>query len=101
VSGRPAANVRFVVRLTPRGGSDRTVAVVDGVLRARVAAPPADGAANRALLRLVARELGVPASRVRLVIGASGREKLVAVAGISPATVQARWPGIRLSPGVI
>ncbi len=53
-----------MVRLTPRGGADRIEGVVDGVLRARVAAPAVDGAANQALLRLLADALVVPRSDV-------------------------------------
>ena len=49
---------RFTVRLVPRGGADRIDGVVDGVLRARVAAPAVAGAANHALLRLLAADLG-------------------------------------------
>ena len=89
-------DVRFAVRLTPRGGSDRVDGVTDGVLRARVAAPPVEGAANQALLRLIATELDVPRRDVRLVAGAGGRTKLVAVDGVEPDRVLERWPGLRI-----
>ena len=42
----PTDETRFGVRLTPRGGLDRVDGVADGTLRARVAAPAVDGAAN-------------------------------------------------------
>jgi uncharacterized protein YggU (UPF0235/DUF167 family) len=69
--------------------------VVDGVLRARVAAPAVDGAANEALIRLLADALGVPRRDVRLVSGTTGRTKLVAVDGLPAAGVLERWPGLR------
>jgi uncharacterized protein YggU (UPF0235/DUF167 family) len=68
--------------------------VVDGVLRVRVAAPPVDGAANRALVALVAGELGVPRSAVRIAAGETGRTKVLEVAGVDPARISARWPGL-------
>jgi uncharacterized protein len=89
-------DVRFAVRLTPRGGADHVDGVVDGVLRVRVAAPPSEGAANQALLRLLADELGVPKRDVRLVAGAGGRSKLVVVDGVPAERVLERWPGISL-----
>lgn len=85
---------RFAVRLTPRGGADRVEgAGADGVLRARVTAPPADGAANEALCRLLARELGLSRGAVRLVAGAASRRKLVEV-DAAPDAVRVRWPGL-------
>ena len=66
------------------------------MLRARVAAPPVEGAANQALLRLLADELGVARRAVRLVAGAAGRQKLVVVEGMTPDDVLARWPGLRV-----
>jgi uncharacterized protein len=87
---------RLPVRLTPRGGSDRVDGVVDGVLRARVAAPAVGGAANEALVRLLADELGVPRRDVRLVAGATGRTKLVAIEGVDAAALLRRWPGLEL-----
>ncbi len=89
-------DVRFPVRLTPRAGSDRIDGVVDGILRARVAAPPVDEAANVALVRLVAAELGVPRRDVRLVAGQAGRMKILAIEGVSPERVLERWPGLRI-----
>ena len=85
--------VRFGVRLTPRGGQDRVDGVVEGVLRVRVAAPPVDGAANEALVRLIASELGVAKRAVRLVSGETARTKLIEVDG-ADAAVAARWPGL-------
>ncbi|MGZ6339815.1 MAG: DUF167 domain-containing protein [Candidatus Limnocylindrales bacterium] len=88
--------VRFAVRLTPRGGDDRVDGVVGGVLRARVSAPAIEGAANAALLRLLAAELRVSRSSVRLVAGAAGRRKLVVVEGLGPDEVRARWPDLEV-----
>lgn len=87
-------SVRFAVRLTPRGGRDAIDGVgEDGVLRARVAAPPVEGAANEALCRLLARALGVPPGSVRIVSGAGGRRKLVE-AETDAARLAAAWPGL-------
>jgi uncharacterized protein YggU (UPF0235/DUF167 family) len=70
--------------------------VVDGVLRAHVAAPAVGGAANQSLLRLIADELGIARRSVRLVAGASGRQKLVVVDGIEAEAIVARWPGLQV-----
>lgn len=51
-------------------------------LKVRVAAPPVDGAANEALVRFLADRLEVSRSAVRLEAGATGRTKVLAVAGI-------------------
>ena len=75
---------------------DRVDGVEDGVLRAHVAAPPVEGAANHALLRLLASELGVARRDVRLVAGAGGRTKVVVIDGVPPEVVLERWPGLRV-----
>jgi hypothetical protein len=61
-----------------------------------VAAPAIEGAANQALLRLVASELDIPRAAVRLVAGAAGRRKLVVVEGVAPEVLVARWPGLKV-----
>jgi uncharacterized protein YggU (UPF0235/DUF167 family) len=93
---RSRPSVRFAVRLLSRAGSDRVDGVSDdGTLQARVAAPATGGAANAALLRLLADELDVPRTSVRLVAGATWRQKLIVVDGCSPEVVSRRWPGIK------
>jgi uncharacterized protein len=89
-------DVRFAVRLAPRSASDHVEGVVEGELRARVAAPAVEGAANNSLIRLLADELGVARRDVRIVAGASGRRKLVAIDGLDPEVIVARWPGLRV-----
>lgn len=66
------------------------------MLRARVTAPAVAGAANQALVRLIADELGVARRDVRLVAGAAGRQKLIVVDGVDAEAVVARWPGLRV-----
>ena len=89
-------DVRFAVRLTPRGGSDLVEGVTDGVLRARVSAPAIEGAANQALLRLLADELDIPKRDVRLVAGAASRTKLIVIEGVEPDVILEKWPGLKL-----
>jgi len=91
-----ATDVRFAVRLTPRAAVDRVDGVTDGVLRARVGAPAVEGQANNALIRLIAEELGVARSDVRIVAGAMSRQKLVVVDGADPEAIVARWPGLKV-----
>ncbi|HEY5486725.1 MAG TPA: DUF167 family protein [Candidatus Limnocylindrales bacterium] len=91
------SEVRFAVRLTPRGGDNRVDGVsAEGVLQARVAAPAVGGAANSALVKLIADELDVPRTSVRLVAGASGRQKLIVVEGVPAEGVVERWPGLKV-----
>lgn len=70
---------RLAVRVTP-GAREEILAVVDGKLLAKVRARPADGAANAAVITLLARTLGVPKTSLELLRGATSREKVVQVA---------------------
>ena len=65
--------------MTP-GASRDAVAIADGVVQLRVTAPPADGAANEAVLRLLAAALGRPPRDLTLLRGATARIKLVGIA---------------------
>jgi len=80
----------FSVRLTPRASRDKIAGWEGDVLRVRVTAPPVEGRANDALLRLLARALDVPTGRLRLVRGQTQRNKVVAIEGLSAEEVRAR-----------
>jgi uncharacterized protein (TIGR00251 family) len=71
------------VRLQPRARANEIVGERDGVLVVRVSAPPLDGRANDALCRLIAKRAHVGARSVAVVRGASAREKVVRVEGMS------------------
>jgi uncharacterized protein (TIGR00251 family) len=79
------SGVTVRVRLTPRGGKDAVIGyrAADGVLLLRVAAPPVDGAANKACLELVANTLGVKRSQVTLIGGETARDKRFIVVGVT------------------
>lgn len=79
--------MRLAVRVTPRGGRD----AVEGwgrdeggrpVLKVRVAAAAAEGAANAAVVALLARTLGRPKGAVRILRGETARVKQVEVDGL-------------------
>ena len=84
----------LAVRLTPKSGCDAIDGVqelADGrpVLMVRVRATPADGEANTALIRLVAKAVGVPSRDVALVSGATGRFKRLLILGDGPTLIAA------------
>jgi uncharacterized protein (TIGR00251 family) len=81
-----AQGIAVALRVTPRGGSD----VIDGieiladgrsVVKVRVRAIADGGAANRAVIELLAKALRVPKSHVRVLSGTTSRHKQVAVDG--------------------
>jgi len=78
---------RIEVRLRPRGHADELLGMIDGVLQARVSAPPVDGKANKALCRLVAKRAGVAPSRVSVVRGQKSRDKMLLVEGRDEMTL--------------
>lgn len=69
------AEGRLAIKVTP-GARSENVAIEDGRLLVKVRAKPQDGAANEAVLSLLADALGIATSRLRLLRGATSREKL-------------------------
>ncbi len=77
-----APTAKIAVRLRPGAGSDELVGMKEGVLQARVKAPPVEGRANAALCKLIAKRVGVAPSKVSVIRGGKSRDKLVRVEGV-------------------
>ena len=80
------------VRVVPRAGRTVIDGIVDGAIRVRLAAPPVEGAANQALIGLLAETLTVPKRDVEIVSGARGRLKTVRIRNRPAQDVLARIP---------
>lgn len=81
-----ASGVAVAVRVTPRGGRDdidglETLSDGRPVVKVRVRAIADGGEANRAVTELLAKSLGVPKRNVRLLSGATSRQKQIAIDG--------------------
>jgi hypothetical protein len=77
------------ITVKPKAPRNEAVRTAEGVL-VRVTAPPAEGAANAAVVEVLAKALGVPRSRLAITAGATGRVKRVAVRGIAQEDLDAR-----------
>jgi len=84
-------SIRFEVQVTTRGSRAAVVGVHDGALKVSLTAPPVDGAANDALIKLLARELSVPRGCVQIVKGQHTRRKTLLVRGTSPEALGELW----------
>ena len=84
------SDTRLTVEVRPRAGRDGVTGWDGRVLRLRVAAAPAGGAANEAVRALLAERLGCARSRVEIVRGHTARTKIVRIAGLAPADAAAR-----------
>ena len=84
------SGVIIPVRAVPRARRNALDGVVEGALRVRLAAPPVEDAANRALVAFLASLLGVAGRDLAITGGEWGRRKLVHARGLTPAAVRAR-----------
>ena len=81
----------LAVRVTPRASRNEIVELMeDGTIKVRLAAPPSDNEANEALIDFLSDVLGVPKSRLDIVAGASGRDKLISVVDMDAETAHQR-----------
>jgi uncharacterized protein (TIGR00251 family) len=85
------------VRVVPRAKRNEIAGERDGRLLVRVAAPPVDGKANAAVVKLLAKALGVQRSAVAIVTGESARDKLIRVEGVGADALAALGKGANRS----
>ena len=81
---------RLTVHVTPGAREEQIAGWHGGSLRVKVQARPEKGRANQAVLRLLARRLGVAPADLSIVRGAASRDKLVEVEGVSKEELRAR-----------
>ena len=80
----------IAVKVMPRARKTEVAGVMDdGTIKIRIAAPPVDGAANKALVAFLAKALNVPGSQIDIIAGETSERKLISVVGISPEEVDA------------
>lgn len=92
-----SGSVVVAVRVTPRSSRDAVEGVDEtGAVRVRVTAAPADGAANKSVITLLAKALGVPRGAISIASGAASRHKRLRIEGLDANTVAAAWPGVSL-----
>ncbi len=81
----------LAVRGTPRASRNQIVEVMaDGTVRIRITAAPVEGEANAQLLAFLAEVLNVPKSRLEIVAGQTGRDKLISVLDMDAETAHKR-----------
>ncbi len=81
----------LTVRVTPRARRTEVAGILeDGTLRIRVTAPPLEGRANTALVDYLAEVLGIRKSRIEIVAGEKGLDKIVSITGMAAQEVQRR-----------
>ncbi len=81
----------IAIRVTPRASDNKITEVLDdGTVKIHLSAPPVDNEANEQLINFLSDVLSVAKSRIEIVAGATGRDKLVSILDIDLETVQQR-----------
>ena len=80
----------FDIQVIPHASRAELVGVQDGVLKIKVTAPPVEGAANEACIKLLAKELGLKKSKMEISSGAKSRKKTVLIKDISKAELETK-----------
>lgn len=79
--------LHLTLKVLPRASRNEIAGPMGDALRIKVTAPPVDSAANEAVIRFLAEQLGCSRSALHLVRGHTSRLKLMAISGLSPSEV--------------
>ena len=80
-------SVTLRVRVQPRAARTEIVGELGGAIKLRITAPPVEGKANDECRRFLARLLGVNRNAVEIVAGASSKDKVVRIHGVTANSV--------------
>lgn len=78
------------VRVLPRSSRNEVIGGENGVIKVKLAAPPVDGKANKALKEFLAKRLGVSRKNVEIISGERSRLKSIRIHGLSREDVRGR-----------
>jgi uncharacterized protein len=81
-------NWLLAVKVQPRSSRAKIVGMHGDLVKIALTSPPVDGAANKALCQLIAKEFGIAKGRVAIVRGHKAREKQVCVEGVDKVGVR-------------
>lgn len=75
--------IRFYIRVIPKSSKNILCVTKEGLIKLKINAPPIDGKANEACIKLIAESLGISKANVRIVSGLKSRNKVVEISGNS------------------
>jgi uncharacterized protein (TIGR00251 family) len=87
VSNPDAGNRLLPVKVHPGASRNEITGFTGGVLQVKIAAPPEKGKANKELTDFLSRRLAVKKSSISITKGETGRNKLIAIKGLSPEEI--------------
>ena len=85
-----AQGVSFAVKVHPRARKNAITGIVGDALKLSLTAPPVEGKANQAVIEFFADLFAIPRSSVTIASGATSRNKVVRIAGVSKPVVDQR-----------
>jgi uncharacterized protein len=80
----------LAVHVVPHASKNEIKGRHGDAIKIRLTAPPVEGAANEALIAFLAERLGVPNRQLEIISGATSRDKLVVIVGLTPDEVERR-----------
>jgi uncharacterized protein len=87
-SSKQQSELTFAVHMVPRASKSEIIGEHNDTLKVRIAAPPVDGAANRELIRLLAKSLNLPQNAIEIVSGLNSKRKVVRARGAEAAQLE-------------
>ncbi len=80
----------FDIQVIPHASRVELAGVQEGAFRVKVTAPPVEGAANEACIKLLAKELGLKKSQMEITSGVKSRKKTVLIKDINKAELETK-----------
>jgi hypothetical protein len=88
-----AHGAQFALRVQPRASRNAFAGVMGDAIKLAITAPPVDGKANQAVIEYLSDFFRVPKSSITIVSGETGRNKLIAIRGMSAEQVLKKLGG--------